>query len=66
MICFECGEPAVALCRWCLRGQCAKHLDEGLAARSHQPFMNCVHDHPEVARSRTSSPQPGASPMLGR
>ena len=65
MLCFECGEPAVALCRWCFRGQCAKHLEEGLAARSRQPTMGCIHEQPEYmsarvagAQGRTHSEQP--------
>lgn len=46
MKCFECGEVAVAVCRWCFRGQCATHLQAGLDARSRQPTMGCIHDQP--------------------
>ena len=51
MLCFQCGEPAVALCRWCFRGQCAKHLEEGLAARRRQPTMGCVHEQSDYPTS---------------
>jgi hypothetical protein len=48
MRCYECGEDAVAICRWCNVGLCRVHLGQSLASRS-QPFtMGCHHVMPDA------------------
>ena len=54
MICYECGESAVAVCRWCYVALCRLHLGSSLAERARQPTMGCVHRMPQADNS--SSP----------
>ncbi len=48
MVCYECGKPAVAVCRWCSVALCRLHLGRSLAERERQPTMGCVHRMPEA------------------
>jgi hypothetical protein len=50
MQCYECGKPAVAICRWCQVALCRTHLAESLAARTGPHITWCHHVMPSVAR----------------
>jgi len=47
MVCYECGAPAVAICRWCGVAMCLKHLAASLASRVRAGTMLCTHVMPE-------------------
>ena len=49
MICYECGESAVAVCRWCYVALCRLHLGKSLAERG--AVMGCVHRMPAADNS---------------
>jgi hypothetical protein len=48
MQCFECGQPAVAICRWCGVALCRTHLARSLDERARGPefTMACLHRMP--------------------
>ncbi len=49
MICYECGESAVAVCRWCYVALCRPHLGKSIAERG--AVMSCVHRMPAADNS---------------
>ena len=46
MHCYECDNPAVAVCRWCHVALCRKHLAASLAARTGPYITWCAHIMP--------------------
>ena len=51
MTCYECGAPAVAICRWCGVALCRKHLAASLATRVRSGTMGCTHVMPKPDES---------------
>jgi hypothetical protein len=48
MLCYECGQPAVAICRWCGVGQCRLHFAQAWADRSWPYTLTCNHRTPDA------------------
>jgi hypothetical protein len=41
--CFQCGDEAIGVCRWCLLGQCETHMRESLEGKGRLYIMGCTH-----------------------
>ena len=57
MQCYECGKPAVAVCRWCHVALCRVHLGESLVRRTGENLTWCPHVMPTEA-----GPEPRPQP----